>query len=393
MSPENDPIKPAISDVKLAANRANALKSTGPKTPAGKIASRGNAIKHGLYAETIPIEGENGELFDTRFNAWSTELNPFASEAADYIIAQLVRKSIRLDRCHLVHDATIANLARSALQVRAEGRACLVEDLSRMLLTDTSDIAVRRLREFPEGCEYLIREWQQLAPALIDPPHWDDIDELNSSILMGRLRSLRRKAPGQLVLQTLAIAKNREVATKLANNEYPASLHWTEKYNSQEAHQRDRDEILGHELKAIHAKAEIEARIEREIADLRARKLELEERDNQEMSQASLRARFDDTDKGKLMHRHEGDLERGFFRGLKEVRDIGRFAMQVNGTKPITPERPWLETRPPELSPARNEATARPVRKGLAGWEPIEEKGYSEVNVSITPKMDPKRKQ
>src|SRR5258708_5488514 len=89
MSNETEPLKQAISDAKLAACRANSQKSTGPRTSEGKAISRRNAVKHGLYAETIPIPGENGELFDTRFAAWSLELNPLASEAADYIIAQL----------------------------------------------------------------------------------------------------------------------------------------------------------------------------------------------------------------------------------------------------------------------------------------------------------------
>jgi hypothetical protein len=37
----------------IEANRRNSLKSTGPKTDAGKQASRCNAVRHGLTAETV----------------------------------------------------------------------------------------------------------------------------------------------------------------------------------------------------------------------------------------------------------------------------------------------------------------------------------------------------
>ena len=40
-----------ISEEKREANRANAQKSTGPRSAAGKLASRLNALKHGLCAE------------------------------------------------------------------------------------------------------------------------------------------------------------------------------------------------------------------------------------------------------------------------------------------------------------------------------------------------------
>jgi hypothetical protein len=45
----------------IEANRRNALKSTGPKTEAGKQASRCNAVRHGLTAETVINALEDAE--------------------------------------------------------------------------------------------------------------------------------------------------------------------------------------------------------------------------------------------------------------------------------------------------------------------------------------------
>jgi len=46
---------------KAAANRQNALKSTGPKTLDGKVAVRLNALRHGLLSEEIFHPGEDEE--------------------------------------------------------------------------------------------------------------------------------------------------------------------------------------------------------------------------------------------------------------------------------------------------------------------------------------------
>ena len=42
-----------VSERQLAANRANALRSTGPKSPEGKAASARNALKHGILSKAV----------------------------------------------------------------------------------------------------------------------------------------------------------------------------------------------------------------------------------------------------------------------------------------------------------------------------------------------------
>jgi hypothetical protein len=52
------------SDKQLQANRANAKKSTGPRSQGGKSRSRLNSRKHGLTAKTLIIVGECADDFD-----------------------------------------------------------------------------------------------------------------------------------------------------------------------------------------------------------------------------------------------------------------------------------------------------------------------------------------
>ncbi len=54
---------PMISELKLAANRTNALKSTGPRTQRGKGYSRLNSFKHGLLAQKVMFDG-SGKMLD-----------------------------------------------------------------------------------------------------------------------------------------------------------------------------------------------------------------------------------------------------------------------------------------------------------------------------------------
>jgi hypothetical protein len=56
-------MKKPISAKKIAANKANALRSTGAKSELGKTKSKANATKHGVYATSTLLAGEDGDLY------------------------------------------------------------------------------------------------------------------------------------------------------------------------------------------------------------------------------------------------------------------------------------------------------------------------------------------
>ena len=70
----------------IEANRCNALKSTGPKTEAGKQVSRCNAVRHGLTAETVIGALEDAEDYKS-FEA---------AIAADYDAQSVVERELVL---------------------------------------------------------------------------------------------------------------------------------------------------------------------------------------------------------------------------------------------------------------------------------------------------------
>jgi len=66
--------KRGISSRKLAANRANAQRSTGPKTPEGKANSKLNATKHGFTSRYFPALIQAGTAEWQEFEVVRTDL-------------------------------------------------------------------------------------------------------------------------------------------------------------------------------------------------------------------------------------------------------------------------------------------------------------------------------
>jgi len=67
------------------ASLANSAKSTGPVTPEGKALSSQNAIRHGILAESIVLDGESAERFSEVLSTLQEELQPATSIESRYV--------------------------------------------------------------------------------------------------------------------------------------------------------------------------------------------------------------------------------------------------------------------------------------------------------------------
>src|ERR1017187_1093431 len=57
------------SEAQFAANRENARRSTGPRTAEGKLASRMNAVKHGILSSAVVVRGLRIREHEEEFKA------------------------------------------------------------------------------------------------------------------------------------------------------------------------------------------------------------------------------------------------------------------------------------------------------------------------------------
>ena len=110
----------------ITANRANAQKSTGPRTDAGKSASRFNALKHGLDAESAILPGEDPAEYDAFVRDYHANFRPSTPEEA-YHVDTMIRADWNKRRLGRVE----AQLYRTLLTECGSG------DLAAALLSDS----------------------------------------------------------------------------------------------------------------------------------------------------------------------------------------------------------------------------------------------------------------
>src|SRR3954470_2139580 len=156
--------KREISPARLAANRANSKRSTGPRSPAGKAVSKFNGLVHGMRAESDILPGEDAAALDRRIAAWADELGADTGPER-YLAGAAARASWRIDRCRAAEAAALTRRVLGAGDSYDDALADEVEQLSYRLADEPSAV-VRQLRRSSVGCRWLIGRWGALADRL-----------------------------------------------------------------------------------------------------------------------------------------------------------------------------------------------------------------------------------
>src|SRR4051794_38858392 len=147
------------SPAKVAANRANAQKSTGPRTDAGKERAKQNACKHGLCAAIPLLSGEDEEALNIRRETWLAALGP--SDPIQFYIAEtIVAASWQMDRARKL-EAQYAEPLPGAV-----GPHTLLDLATNPLGT------LARLHGTTEGTKWLIERWAVLGRDLLRFGFW-----------------------------------------------------------------------------------------------------------------------------------------------------------------------------------------------------------------------------
>lgn len=118
-------------DTKHLANKRNALRSTGPKTAAGKARSKLNAMKHGAYAKVL-LEGEDESRFKELFLTLLAEYNPvgFQEKLVVHEIAQTIWRKNRFKAAEAMAIHSYSFFRQEGQEERGNAALAIAQDAS-----------------------------------------------------------------------------------------------------------------------------------------------------------------------------------------------------------------------------------------------------------------------
>ncbi len=114
------------SDKQIEANRLNAQRSTGPRTPAGKAKVSSNALKHWLTARDVVLPNENPDKFESFREDLLSNLDP-QGELEGVLAEKIVADFWRLRRVP-IFEATLYRRGFAELLARQAAKAVAVRE-------------------------------------------------------------------------------------------------------------------------------------------------------------------------------------------------------------------------------------------------------------------------
>jgi len=179
-----------VLSAQTAANRRNARKSTGPKTPEGKARSRENALKHGLTGAGIALDAELARAADAYVEELARDWRPKSGHER-HLIRQAALAMARLDRAPLIQeehrDASRVAAATDWEAMRCDEIAAIVKRLRR----EPSRLVARLSRSL-QGVSWMLQRWAVLQEALEEDGQWSEEDRELAYTLLGRDPEMRR---------------------------------------------------------------------------------------------------------------------------------------------------------------------------------------------------------
>lgn len=113
-----------VTEKQLAANRRNAQRSTGPRTPKGRDVSKMNALKHGILSRQVLVAGqhyqEDRKEFEALHRRFWEDLQP-EGPMEEMLVDQIVTAHWRLKRALIAESGAIALNVDKGHRKRAKG--------------------------------------------------------------------------------------------------------------------------------------------------------------------------------------------------------------------------------------------------------------------------------
>jgi hypothetical protein len=218
------------TEAQIEANRLNAQRSTGPRTPEGKAVVSRNAITHGLLARAGVLPGEDAQEFQAHREGLLKQLRP-GSSLEEVLTERIVDLSWRLQRAARDQDVAYAALYQKYMEDQPQpekpdaGHAAL----GRMIVEDFCGPAIlerlqRYERRIESGFYKALKELRQAVQqrqgaALEEPPMpapWEK--EGGSARRACQTKPMAAAEPARPASSPVSIAVPGRIGRMLRNN-------------------------------------------------------------------------------------------------------------------------------------------------------------------------------